>query len=206
MCCCHVSDNRTPWNKRIPMRFSKRDSSRSLCIVNISLHCCELALVDKIFNSKWIETKSAGDIKVSANIHCSNLFTWDGGKALGDAWPGSNSAQLEQTCCLALAVSTYREETNHRRQTSLDLCWWLTWTLVRWLVRLLCGYSIAELVPVGLLTTSKRVLKKSKIWIKTLYLSLLACNDMVKTWQMINVHMRWQYPLYLINKSMDGSG
>lgn len=104
----------------------------ALVIVNIALHCCELAQVHKIFKSKRRETKSAGDIKVLANIHWSGLFTWDGSKALREVWPGSNSAQLEQTT--PLAASTRRGETNHWIQTKLDLCWWWTrssvWSLV----------------------------------------------------------------------------
>lgn len=83
------------------------------------------------------ETKSAGNIKVSANIHWSKLFTWDGGKALREVWPGSNSAQLKQTTLLA--VSTYREETNHWRLKTLDVCWWFTRTPVWLPFYFLCG-------------------------------------------------------------------
>lgn len=80
---------------------------------------------------------------MSAYTHCSNLFTWDGGKALREVWPGSKYAHsgAERTCCLVLTVSSYREESNHRRQTSLDLCWWLTRTSEWLLVYFLCGCS-----------------------------------------------------------------
>lgn len=85
-------------------------------------HCGKLLLIIIIKNLKVSEEKqSAADIKVSAYTQCSNLFTWDGGKALREVWPGSKYAHsgAERMCCLVLTVSSYREESNHRRQTSL---------------------------------------------------------------------------------------
>lgn len=119
----------------LPLFLWRSQQSKTLLQLISHSHCCE-SEVNKIFKSKRRETQSAADIKLSANTHCSNLFTWDGGKALREVWPGSNYAHsgVERACCLALAVSTYREESNHWRQTSLDLCWWLTrtsgWLLV----------------------------------------------------------------------------
>lgn len=74
--------------------FQRAISSHSSCYSQYLTPLLGISQVNKIFKNKRRETKSADDIKVSANIHCSNLFTWDDGKALGEVWPGSNSAQL----------------------------------------------------------------------------------------------------------------
>lgn len=53
--------------------------------------------MNEIFKSKRRESERAANIKVSANIHWSKLFTWGGGTALREVCPGSDAAQLEQT-------------------------------------------------------------------------------------------------------------
>lgn len=55
----------------------------------------DMNTMDEIFKRR--ESERAANIKVSANIHWSKLFTRGGGTALREVWPGSDAAQLEQT-------------------------------------------------------------------------------------------------------------
>lgn len=86
--------------------FFLKERQQSKSVMQSTSFCqrCGLAEVNEIFKSKRRENKSVADIKVSAYTHCSNLFTWDGGKALGEVWPGScfcTRRSRENMCCLA---------------------------------------------------------------------------------------------------------
>lgn len=73
------------------MRYPKR------CLRATAAVPGDMNAMNEIFKSKRRESGRAANIKVSANIHWSKLFTWGGGTALREVWPGSDAAQLEQT-------------------------------------------------------------------------------------------------------------